>query len=89
MVKNEFVKVLSKKMERTQKETKEILDLIDEAIVEVMQSEDELKLGLYAIKKEFKPERDGRNPNTGEPLTISARNTVKVKVGKKLKDAVN
>ncbi|MDO5058605.1 MAG: HU family DNA-binding protein [Neisseria sp.] len=33
--------------------------------------------------------REGRNPKTGEPLTITAAKTVKFKAGKALKDAVN
>jgi len=31
----------------------------------------------------------GRNPRTGEPMTIKASNQVKFKAGKGLKDAVN
>jgi DNA-binding protein HU-beta len=32
--------------------------------------------------------RDGRNPQTGEVIKIKARNTVKFKAGKNLKEAV-
>ncbi|MGD9105571.1 MAG: HU family DNA-binding protein, partial [Desulfobacterales bacterium] len=32
--------------------------------------------------------RKGRNPQTGEPLKIKARNAVTFKAGKKLKDAI-
>jgi hypothetical protein len=32
--------------------------------------------------------KKGRNPQTGEPLKIKARNAVTFKAGKKLKDAV-
>jgi DNA-binding protein HU-beta len=34
-------------------------------------------------------ERRGRNPKTGEPLTIAASRAVKFKPGKALKNAVN
>ena len=34
-------------------------------------------------------ERKGRNPKTGEEITIAAKNGVKFKVGKKLQDKVN
>ena len=34
-------------------------------------------------------ERPGRNPKTGEPLTIAASKTVKFKAGIPLKDALN
>ena len=36
-----------------------------------------------------KPERQGRNPKTGEAVTIPARKAVKFKAAKALKDAVN
>jgi len=34
-------------------------------------------------------EREGRNPRTGETMTIAASRSVKFKPGKRLKDAVN
>ncbi|UOO82779.1 HU family DNA-binding protein [Uruburuella testudinis] len=36
-----------------------------------------------------KPERQGRNPQTGEPLTIAAHKAPKFKPGANLKTAVN
>ncbi|MEY4029736.1 MAG: Bacterial DNA-binding protein, partial [Bacteroidota bacterium] len=33
--------------------------------------------------------RSGRNPRTGETLTIESKNSVKFKAGKELSDAVN
>ena len=42
---------------------------------------------ILNIKKE-RAERTARNPQTGENITIPARNAVTVKVGSKLKEAV-
>jgi len=36
-----------------------------------------------------RPERTGRNPSTGEPMTIKASKAPKFTAGKALKDAVN
>lgn len=36
-----------------------------------------------------KPERMGRNPRTGEPVKIAAKNVVHFKSGKELKEVVN
>lgn len=33
--------------------------------------------------------REGRNPQSGEAIQIAAKNTVKFKAGKALKDAIN
>ncbi|EGF09657.1 TPA: HU family DNA-binding protein [Neisseria bacilliformis] len=41
------------------------------------------------FEAQSKPERSGRNPQTGEAITIAAHMAVKFKAGKALKDAVN
>jgi len=45
-------------------------------------------VGFGTFAKIHRKARKGRNPQTGEPLKIKARNAVKFKAGKKLKDAV-
>ncbi len=45
-------------------------------------------VGFGTFAKIRRKARKGRNPQTGEPLKIKARNAVKFKAGKKLKDAV-
>jgi DNA-binding protein HU-beta len=44
-------------------------------------------LGIFEVVKRGK--RKGRNPRTGEPLTVKAHNAVKFKPAKVLKEAVN
>jgi len=46
-------------------------------------------LGFGNFEVKHRPEREGRNPATGEPLKIKASKAVSFKVGKSLKDAVN
>ena len=43
--------------------------------------------GTFAVKQ--RAERTGRNPKTGEAMTISASKVPSFKAGKALKDAVN
>ena len=45
-------------------------------------------VGFGTFAKVRRKARKGRNPKTGEPLKIKARNAVTFKAGKKLKDAV-
>ena len=45
-------------------------------------------VGFGTFVKVRRKARKGRNPQTGEPLKIKARNAVKFKAGKKLKDAI-
>ena len=45
-------------------------------------------VGFGTFQKTRQKARKGRNPQTGEPLKIKARNVVKFKAGKKLKESV-
>jgi len=45
--------------------------------------------GFGAFSVVAKPERMGRNPKTGEPVKINAKNVVHFKSGKELKETVN
>ncbi|MEO1433976.1 MAG: HU family DNA-binding protein [Bacteroidota bacterium] len=43
--------------------------------------------GTYSISR--RDARTGRNPQTGAPIQIAAKNVVKFKAGKELSDSVN
>lgn len=43
--------------------------------------------GTFAVSD--RPERSGRNPSTGEPMTIKASKAPKFSAGKALKEALN
>lgn len=45
-------------------------------------------VGFGTFSKTRRKARKGRNPQTGEPIKIKARNSVKFKAGKRLKDAI-
>ena len=45
-------------------------------------------VGFGTFSKARRKARKGRNPQTGKPISIKARNVVKFKAGKTLKDAV-
>ena len=45
--------------------------------------------GFGNFETSFRPERQGRNPQTGEAMTISAATVVKFKPGKAMKEQVN
>ena len=44
------------------------------------------RFGKFCVKE--KKERRGRNPQTGEMIKIKAKNVVKFKAGKKLKESI-
>lgn len=43
--------------------------------------------GTWSVSK--REERTGRNPKTGEPITISAKNVVKFKAGSDFEKSIN
>jgi DNA-binding protein HU-beta len=45
-------------------------------------------VGFGTFQKAYQKARKGRNPQTGAPIKIKAKNVVKFKAGKKLKAAV-
>lgn len=45
--------------------------------------------GFGIFERVHRPEREGRNPQSGEAIKIAASNAVKFKPAKGLKDAVN
>lgn len=67
--------------------------VIDEAINQItiaLSNGDEVTLrGLGTFKVSQKQERPGRNPKTGEDVTISARSVVTFKASTTLKEAIN
>ena len=68
----------------------EALDAALEAITSHLESGERVQLpgfGSFSIGE--RAARTGRNPRTGEPMTIKASTQPKFKAGKGLKDAVN
>ncbi|MCL6606548.1 MAG: HU family DNA-binding protein [Geminicoccaceae bacterium] len=45
--------------------------------------------GFGVFEVAHRAAREGRNPQTGEPITIKASRSVRFKAGKNLRDAVN
>ena len=45
-------------------------------------------VGFGTFLKTQRKARTGRNPQTGEPIKIKAKNVIKFKAGKKLKEAI-
>lgn len=94
MKKNEFVKIVTEAVRATeefavtQKETEAYLTAIKDAVVSAMANGDEVLIpGLVKFVVVDVPAREGRNPQTGEAISIPAKKKVKVKVLGELKNA--
>ena len=66
------------------------LDAVVDSITDALKKGDQVSLvgfGTFSVK--HRSARTGRNPQTGEPIEISAAKIPSFKAGKALKDAVN
>ena len=66
------------------------LDAVLESITDALKDGDQVALvgfGTFLVKD--RPARQGRNPQTGETITIKASKAPSFKAGKALKDALN
>jgi DNA-binding protein HU-beta len=64
-------------------------DLLFEILSQTLASGDKVTVpnfGTFQVSE--RPARAGRNPATGEPITIAASRSVRFKVSKSLKDAL-
>jgi DNA-binding protein HU-beta len=74
----------------TRRQAAEALDAVFETIVEAVRSGEGAKVpGFGSFSLSERAARKGRNPATGESINIKASKTVRFKVGKELKEAVN
>lgn len=73
-------------IEKTDLVVNQVLDTLQRAIVEY----GSMKIqGFGVFEVVDVPERQGRNPRTGESIPISAHKAVKFRPGKELREAVN
>ena len=71
----------------TEKQTRDLLDAVLNAISQAAVAGDEINLpGFGKFKVKSMSERSGRNPATGEPITIAASKKLTFAPAKALKD---
>ena len=90
MNKTDLVEVVALKTELSKKDSEKAVKAVFEAIEEALVAGDKVQLvgfGTYAVKE--RAAREGRNPKTGESMTIAASKVPAFTAGKALKDAVN
>lgn len=67
-----------------------LINTFTESVTSALAGGDTVNLvGFGSFESKAVPEKKGRNPKTGEAITIAARNAPTFKAGKGLKDAVN
>ncbi len=90
MTKAELIDAIANDTGLSKKDTEAFLKAFTSNVSKVLENGDSLSLvgfGTFSVGE--RGERTGRNPKTGETMTIKASKSPKFKAGKTLKDLVN
>ena len=90
MIKVEMIKEIAAKTGFTQKDIKSVMESIQAVTFNTLAKGDEVKLmDGVTLSTVHKDARMARNPRTGETVMVDAKNAVRCKFGKQIKEAVN
>lgn len=89
MTKADLIAKIAEKSELTKADAERALNACLASIEDILVNEGKLTLtGFGSFVVEKRKERKGRNPQTGQEITIPAAKVVKFRPGKLLKEAV-
>jgi DNA-binding protein HU-beta len=90
MNKTELVAAIAEKTELSKKDAEKALKAFIDVVSDELKAGNKIQLvGFGTFEVAERAAREGRNPKTGEAMTIAASKTPKFKAGKALKDEVN
>ena len=90
MNKTELIEVVAQKADLNKKNAEAAVNAVIAAMEEALVAGEKVQLiGFGTIEVKSKAARTGRNPATGETITIPASKQIKFSAGKTLKDKVN
>jgi len=89
MNKQELISNIAEKVGKSKKDVEAIINALLSEITEALQKGDRVQfVGFGTFETRKRAGRTGRNPATGEPITIAEATVPVFKPGNKLKDAV-
>jgi DNA-binding protein HU-beta len=90
MNKTSLIDQIAQTTARSRKDTEQVVDAVLEAVGEALERGEKVDLrGFGSFQVSGKKERQGRNPRTGEAMTIAARNVAVFRPSKELAERVN
>jgi integration host factor subunit alpha len=90
MTKADIIEGVYEKVGFSKKESAEIVELVFDTLKETLERGDKVKIsGFGNFQPRFKRARPGRNPQSGQPIEITARRVVKFVPSQVLKAALN
>ena len=90
MNKTEFIAAVAEKAGLSKKDAEKAVKAYTDVVTEELVKGGKVQLvGFGTFEVADRPSREGRNPKSGEPMTIAASRVPKFKSGKALKDQAN
>ena len=90
MNKTELVAAMAEKTELSKKDAEKALKAFTDVVAEELKKGEKVQLvGFGTFEVAEREAREGRNPRTGETMTIAASKSPKFKAGKALKESLN
>ena len=90
MTKAELVEDVAEAAELTKKDAERLVEIVFESIIETLNQGEKIELrGFGSFRVRDRGARRGRNPNTGDPVSIPAKRVPYFKPGKELKELIN
>lgn len=90
MNKTELVAAMAEKTELSKKDAEKALKAFTDVVAEELKKGEKVQLvGFGTFEVAEREAREGRNPRTGETMTIAASKSPKFKAGNALKDSLN
>lgn len=90
MNKTELIAAIAEQAEISKKDAEKALKAFVDVVTEQLKEGEKVQLvGFGTFEVSERAAREGRNPQTGETMTIAASKAPKFKAGKALKDLVN
>jgi DNA-binding protein HU-beta len=90
MNKTELIAAVAEKAELSKKDAEKAVKAFTDVVSEELVKGGKVQLvGFGTFEVSERASREGRNPKTGNPMTIAASKTPKFKPGKALKDEIN
>lgn len=90
MTKAELVEDVADAAELTKKDAERLVEIVFESIIETLNQGEKIELrGFGSFRVRERGARRGRNPKTGDPVSIPAKRVPYFKPGKELKELIN
>lgn len=90
MNKSQLIEKISEKANITKKKAETVVNIVFDSMTEALSKNDRIEIRGFGsfVNKEY-GSYQGRNPRTGETISVSPKKLPFFKVGKELKDLVN